>query len=72
MINEPRGGGGSLFTGLRETEILDRELKRRKLVVPDGWDLLLDHQVSQEEVMLGQNEPVDDFLSDLWDHAAEY
>lgn len=33
--------------------------------LPDGWDLLLHHHVRQVVVMLGQEESLDDRLSDL-------
>lgn len=33
--------------------------------LPDGWDLLLHHHVGQVVVMLGQEESLDDRLSDL-------
>lgn len=35
--------------------------------LPDGWDLLLHHHVSQMVVTLGQNKSLDDRLSDLKD-----
>lgn len=44
---------------------VDSEICSEVRSLPDGWDLLLHHHVCQEVVMLGQEESVDDRLSDL-------